>query len=471
MKLIIQVEPEALESARHRAARKIAQKTKIPGFRPGKAPYNVILRTIGEASIFEEAIEILANELYPKAIDEAEIEPYGPGQFQNITSMDPLTLEFMVPLEAEVTLGEYHDIRLPYESPIITDADVDRVLNDLRERQAVITPAERPVMETDQVTIKLSAVRKNVEEGDNPTLFEERSTTVNVRKSDEEIGNEWPYPGFSKQLIGLSRGEGKSVSYTYPEDSEWETLRVQEAVFKFTVEAVKSRVLPDANDEFAHSVGKYENMEALLKDIRSSLEEQAHHEYNENYNQKIIAELVKGGTIKYPPQMLELEIKSYIDQLENRLAQQRLDLETYLKTRQMDNKALEEEVKPLAEERLKQTLVLFKVARQENITVTNEEIEAESAQALAHLSKQMTPDQAKKAINEGYIRNLVGNISTDMLVRRTYERLQSIAQGKYQTVEASAEPTPEPIAEALEVNEADSSEAKIISEENAVSEE
>jgi trigger factor len=106
MKLTVQVEPHAMEEARQRAARKISKQTKIPGFRPGKAPYSVILRTVGEAAIFEEAVEIVANDIYPKVIDEAKIEPYGPGQLQNIASMDPLTLEFIVPLDAEVTLGE-----------------------------------------------------------------------------------------------------------------------------------------------------------------------------------------------------------------------------------------------------------------------------------------------------------------------------------------------------------------------------
>jgi trigger factor len=147
--------------------------------------------------------------------------------------------------------------------------------------------------------------------------------------------------------------------------------------------------------------------------------------------------------------MLDHEIHLYIDQLENRLAQQGLDLETYLKTRQMDDKALHEEVRPLADQRLKQTLVLFKVARQENITVTNDEIETESSQALAEISKRMTPEQAKKAISEGYIRNLVGNISTDLLIRRTYDRLQTIAKGEY-TPESTAEASPVAEGEGVE---------------------
>jgi trigger factor len=450
MKLTVQVESQTIAEARQRAARKISKQTKIPGFRPGKAPYNVIHRTVGESAIFEEAVEILATDLYPKIIEEAGIDPYGPGQLENITSMDPLTLVFMVPLDAEVTLGEYHDIRFTYDQPVIEEKDVQRVIDDLRERQAVITPVERPAAEGDQVTIKLSAVRKQVGEGEETNLLEERSTTINIRNASVDSDDEWPFPGFSRNLIGLSTSDESRVSYIYPKDSEWETLQGQEAEFLFSVEAVKTRELPEANDAFAKTVGEYETLKDLTKEIRESLEEQALNDYKADYHQQIVTELVKEASIKYPPQMLEHEIHLYIDQLENRLAQQGLDLETYLKARQMDEKALHEEVKPLADERLKRTLVLFKVARQENISVTNEEIESESSQTLAHMSKYMTPDQAKKAISEGYIRNLVGNISTDLLIRRTYERLEAIAKGEYNPEEKVTEEKVETLTESVE---------------------
>lgn len=441
MKLTVQVEPESLEAARQRAARKIAKKTKIPGFRPGKAPFNVIVRTVGEAAIFEEAVELLASDLYPKAIEEAGIEPYGPGQFENIPSMDPLTLEFLVPLEAEITLRDYHSLRFPYDPPAIKDEDVTKVLNDLRDRQAIVTQVDRAAMVSDQVMIKLSANLINPDDRSFSPLIEERSTSVTIHAATVESSNEWPYPGFSNQLIGLSAGDEKTTRYSYPEDSDWQSLRGKEAQFNIKVETVNSRDLPEADDSFAKSIGEYENIDNLVKEIRASLEDQAKKEYDDNFDQQILSRMVDDATIKYPPQMLEQEIKLYIDQLVSRLAQQGMELETYLKTRQMDNKALEDEVRPLAEQRLKQTLVLFKVARLEKITVSNEEIETESTQALAQISKHMTPDQAKKAINDGYIRSLVGNISTDLLIRRTYERLRSITKGEFfedETISKSA---------------------------------
>jgi trigger factor len=161
-KLTVELEPQNLEEAKHRAARKIAQKVKIPGFRPGKAPYPVVLRTVGEAAVLDEAMEILVNERYPKIIEESGIQPYGPGSLENIQKLDPPTLEFLVPLDAEVTLSDYHALRFPYELKPITEEEVDQTIEDLQDRMAVLEPVDRPAQEGDQVFIHLSSERKEV---------------------------------------------------------------------------------------------------------------------------------------------------------------------------------------------------------------------------------------------------------------------------------------------------------------------
>ncbi|MFM8320146.1 MAG: trigger factor, partial [Chloroflexota bacterium] len=151
--LTVEVELERLEALKTKAAAKIARKIKVPGFRPGKAPYTVVLRQVGEAAVIEEAIELLVDEIYPEVIKEANIQPYGPGNLEAIPSMDPLTFKFIIPLEATVEMGDYQAIRKPYEPKEITDQDVDNVIQDLRDRQAIVEPVERPAQVGDQVTI------------------------------------------------------------------------------------------------------------------------------------------------------------------------------------------------------------------------------------------------------------------------------------------------------------------------------
>ena len=178
VKLTVEVEPESLESAKHRAARQIAKKTKIPGFRPGKAPYPVIVRQIGEAAILEEAIDLLVQDVYPKAIDEAGIHPYGPGKLENVASMEPPKFEFVIPLEAEVELGDFHSIRRTYEPAPVTEKQVDDVVEDLRDRQAILEPVTRPAQEGDVVYVRIDGQRLNPDEGEDANLVSERSVPI-----------------------------------------------------------------------------------------------------------------------------------------------------------------------------------------------------------------------------------------------------------------------------------------------------
>jgi trigger factor len=152
-KLKVEIEDERLESMKRRAASKLAKKVKIPGFRPGKAPYPVVQRSVGEAAILEEAIELLVDEVYPEAIKQAEINPYGPGRLENLNQMEPLTLEFVVPLDAEVKLGDYKAMRKPYEPEPVTEEQLSEALESLRSRQAVQEPVDRPVIEGDVVSV------------------------------------------------------------------------------------------------------------------------------------------------------------------------------------------------------------------------------------------------------------------------------------------------------------------------------
>ena len=142
VKLTVEFEDEIFEGYKRRAARQIAKRTKIPGFRPGKAPYHIIVRTVGEQPVIERGLEYLVDDQYPRIIEEANIDPYGPGQIEEIVSFEPLVLEFVIPLAAEIKLGDYHSIRIPYELQVIGEDDVNEVLDNLRQSQA-IEEAER----------------------------------------------------------------------------------------------------------------------------------------------------------------------------------------------------------------------------------------------------------------------------------------------------------------------------------------
>lgn len=428
-KLTVQIEVERLDEMKRRAASKIARKVKLPGFRPGKAPYAVIVRQVGEAAVLEEAIEMLVEEVYPQVIKESEISAYGPGQLDGVPSMDPLTLEFVVPLEAEVTLGDYRSIQKPYEPVEVTDEDVDAVVQDLRERQAIIEPVERAAEIGDQVAVLLSAKRLNVEEGEEDSLVRERSYPIVVRPADDPDDEEWPFSGFSQNLIGLSAGDEKTLEYTYPDDSPYETLRGATAEFKFTIENVKARTLPDVDDELAKSVGEFETLDALRENIRESLVAEREQAYNDEYDEEIMGQAVESTTYKYPPQMLQREVDNVIENLAHRLEHQNATIDLYLKSRGMEMEELRKEVEPVAETRLKRALFLVEFGKAENVQVKPEELEKEAVSTMNYLMQSLPEKDAKMLSNRDVQSNIVGNVLADLLSNRAMGRFRNLARG------------------------------------------
>ncbi len=429
VKIQVEVEPTPFEEAKQRAARRIAKKTKIPGFRPGKAPYAVVVRHFGEPTIIEEAMEILVDELYPKVIEEAKISPYGPGTLENL-KVDPPMFDFLIPLSPSVELGDYRAVRVPYEYQGVSDEELALSISELRERQVILEPVERSTQEGDQVYIRLSGTRLNPKENQDNVLIKERDVSI-VIKPEFVDETEFPFTGFSRNLIGLSIGDEKTFSYTYPENNRYTELIGVQAEFKVKVNEIKSRTLPELNDEFAQSIGEFSTFDDLQNAVKKSLDEQAKEVFHQEYDDKILNEIVTISTIKYPPQMVEKEIDRTIENLKNRLSQQRMDIDLYLKSRSLDMAGLREEVKPVAETGLKKSLVLMEITDKEKIKVDQDELRAETSRTLDALNQYLPENQAHKiASNQESVSNLVGNIMFDMMTKKTLEKIRAIASGK-----------------------------------------
>lgn len=433
--LTVQVEADRLENMKRRAAGQLARRVKIAGFRPGKAPYPVIVRQLGEAAILEEAIELLVDEIYPDVLKEAEIQPYGPGKLENITSTEPVTLVFSIPLEAETILGDYHSIQKAYELATVSDEDVADVLKNLRERNAIVVPVERPAQTGDMVTLSMSATRLD-DDGQMKELFPERSSSVIIRSAEtqtegdgDDSPDEWPFPGFSQNLVDLSSNDEKELNYTYPEDSDYKTLQGAVAQFRVKVEAVKSRQLPELDDEFAKTVGEYDTLDALQADIRNSLEEQARASYNENYDDEILDTAIEQSVFKYPSEMVEHEVETVINEFRRRLERQGMEMDLYLKTRNIDMDDFKEEVKPVAEGRIKRALFLVEFGKAEKIEVKPEDLEREAYSTMDYLYNTLPERDSRKLSKREVYTNIVGNVLADMLSRRSLERFREICSG------------------------------------------
>jgi trigger factor len=432
VQLTVEFEPEFVDQAKRQAARNIARRTKIPGFRPGKAPYHIVQRFVGDEIIFEESIKVLITEHYPSIIDQAEIEPYGPGNLEKVVSKDPLILEFTVPLQPVVQLGDYRSIRIPYSPPVVSEEEIDRVIEQLRENVAIEEPVARPIQPGDRVYIKISAKRTKTDDLPDVTIIRERNYSLIIPLNREEQSNEWPFPGFSQELIGLNVGDEKTITYTYPEDTEYTTLRNRTVDFFVHIDEVKSRNLPELNDEFIQTIweGKFETLEDFRKDVREKLEKIFLDRYNEEYNEKIMDEILSISTVKYPPQMLEEEMEEVLESLVNRLQSEGLTLETYLKSRGMNESEFREKIKPDVETQLKKSLALYEISKAENISISESEIKSEAQKTVEALNVFYPEQISDKPLPKNLLEKIAIRTGVNLIMNRTYERLRAIAMGQ-----------------------------------------
>jgi trigger factor len=441
MEVVVELESEQLEAARRRAARKISEKAKIPGFRPGKAPYPVVLRHFGEGAITEEAVELLVDDVYPKMLAEAEIDPGAAGALENVENLDPPTFKFIVPLAPSVDLGDYKSIRLPYEWQAPGEVKVDEAIEQLREMYSSTETVEREVREGDFVMLDVHGeLTKGVAADEGPELSRD-GFPVFVRK--EERADEWPFPGFSMKLVGHKPGEETSLTHKFPKDAAEEALRGKTAKYAVIVKNVRGVTLPELNDEFAKTVGGGETLEELRARIRENVERQSREEYDDKYFVELFDLIKAGATIKYPPQVLDHEAEHVVEELQRRLADQRMDLETYLKVRNTDRETfIAEEAKPTAQRRLERSLLIDEIARQEKIELSEQELSDAFQQNWAALSA--TDEQFQKVTkggtraNKDMVNAVVMDAANRTIVSRVLDHLKSIATGQ---AEASASGT------------------------------
>ncbi len=440
IQLSVEVDSDNFEKSTRRAARKISSKQRIPGFRPGKAPYEVIARQFGEGVIIEEAIDNLVDEMYPKLLDDADISPYGPGQLKEIKSLDPPQLEFVIPLAPEVDLGNYSELRLEYAIPEVTEEDVNQTIENLRARQAKTESVERAAEVGDILSISLEGRDTKAADDEAPVVKLEHTPVV-IEPEDADIENEWPFPGFSTGLKGLSKNDDALFSHEYPEEFEQdETLKGKSIEFKVTVHEVRSRDLPELNEDFVKSLGgEYETVEDLREDARRHLESSTKEQYESDFENRLLDKIVESSAFRFPPQMVEDEIDALVDQFKNRLANEGWEMDTYLKANQKDEATLREEFRETAIRRIRRGLTIMEVAEKEGIKVSEREVQDEVQRTVEMVNSSFSERESRKILTEDFLRGLVSSAMRDALTSRTFLRLKAIAKGEDDVEEASSD--------------------------------
>jgi trigger factor len=369
VKLEIELPPERLNRAVDEAVRRLSRRTKVPGFRPGKAPRPVLERVLGPGAILDEAVEHLVQDAYRQALIDKEILPIAKADVDVVQAEEgkPVIFTATVPVRPEVQLGDYRNFNFRPEIETIDDARVDKVVDELRDQNGTLAPVEdRGAKNGDYAVIGFEGTRdgKPFDGGSS-----ERMPLI--------LGEERLIPGFEAHLEGLRVGESTEFDITFPDDYTEETLRGQPVHFRAEVKELREKVLPDLDDAFAQSMGDFAGMAEMRAEIRPRLERNALDRARHQFADKIIDYAVANATIDLPDVLVDQEVEVMHDELRASLARQGVSQEAYLKVIGKSEAEIHAELRPRAEERVKTLLVLSKIGEVEGIAVPEADVEAE----------------------------------------------------------------------------------------------
>ena len=456
----VEIDAERFEKSKRQAARKIANQVRIPGFRKGKAPYNILVQKGFEQQIVMDAVEDLSQTVYRETIEQSDVEPYGPGAFEDFKLDPTITFIYTVPLRPTIELGDYQSVRLDYEAPEITDEQVDDAMKRLQEQEALTEESQQPVAVGNRVTMDVHSefvddpapaeteVTEDAgddeadEDGEAPErdapaagdqFIHEHDLTLRVVEDQELL------PGFNDELIGANKDDELEFELTVPEDSEdYPDLVGRKIRFHVSIKNVETVTLPELNDDLAARITADEDEPLTLLQLRvrmrETLENEAERRARGEFSGRVLDEIVGGATIAYPEVMVEESIDSMIRDLDSRLRQQGMTLNDYYNVTGRAEEDLREEYREGAIRSLERSLVLGEIVSDLDLTVPEYKVNNHIDTMLQRFGEQAeglrslfdTPNMRSSIVND-----LLQEMVTDVLV--------AIGRG-----EPLPEPQPEP---------------------------
>jgi trigger factor len=362
----VEVEPAAVDRALSQAAANLGRDLKIPGFRKGKVPPQVVLQRVGREAVLDEAVRQALPEWYEEAIGEAQLATVGEpsldlGELPDKGS--PLEFSIEVGVRPTATLGDYKGLEVGRREPEAAKEDVDADVERLRESAASLENVERPAKKGDFVVIDfVGKVDGEPFEGG-----EARGYLL-------ELGSDRLVEGFEEQLEGASAGDERTVTVTFPDDYRAEGLAGNEATFDVSVKEVKEKRLPELDDDFAVETGGFDSLDELRSDIETRLREQQERMIDTEFREAVVDAAVAEAKIDVPGELVHSKAHEMWHQTSRRLAAQGLDPARYLQMTGKEEEELVHEAEPEAERALKRESVLAAVVEAEGIEVGDEEL-------------------------------------------------------------------------------------------------
>lgn len=411
--LTVEVDDSKKQKLMQKAARRIAKAVRVPGFRPGKAPYSIIVNQFGEEAIRDEAIEDLTTDVYQKAVEEAEVTPYAPASLEDV-QWEPLTMKIRIPTEPEIELGDYRAIRVEVEEVPVEDEEVEHQLGHLRERFTTYNPVERAAQLGDMVSVSIT---EHVDGAEDATP---RDRDMELAELAEDDSN----PDYASAIVGKTTGETATLSHTYADDYFDEKFAGKTVEYSIAINEVKEKEEIPLDDDFAALVGDYETLDDLKTKIREDLQTQKDQQRDGKVTDDILDQIVAVSSIKWPQILEEQELDNAVANQRTQLKQYGIDLPIFLTAQNMTEEQFREDMRESVQKNLKNSLVMGKIVEAEKLTVAQEEIINEANQIV---SMSGGAEETLKAIqSDSGMRTIANNLLTEKIVRR----LLSIAKGE-----------------------------------------
>ena len=392
VKLSFDIDAAQFDAAMDKAYIKVRGQVTIPGFRKGRAPRKMIENMYGGEGVFyDEAFELIFDEVYGPAIDENKLEVVDRPQvdIQQIGTGKNLQFTCEVFVKPDVTLGEYKGVEVKREHTLVTEDEVNAEIEKERNKQAAeVSVDNRAVAEGDTVNLDYSGSVDGVK-------FAGGTAEAQTLK----IGSHTFIPGFEEQMVGMNIGEEKDLEVTFPEEYHAKELAGKKAVFHVKVNSITETQLPALDDDFAKDISEFDTLDEYKADVRAKLEAQAAERDNNAFTNAVIEKVMENATVEIPEAMVERQIDSMVRNFEARLAQQGLKLADFIKYTGQDEKSFRNQYREQAEKSVRANLVLEAVENAENFEATEEEIDAEIVKFAGQIGRDV--ENMKKNLTEG----------------------------------------------------------------------
>ena len=401
---------EEWKNAQEKALEKLAKNVKIDRFRQGKAPMKMVKSRVGKAAILEEATDVVLKKSYAAILLDNNIQPVGQPQVQiDELTEDVLKVTVTAPVAPEVTLGQYKGLEVKKGTVKVTKKEIEAELANYQNQFAELVIKEEGTVENgDTAVIDFEGFKDGV-------AFEGGK----AENHSLEIGSGSFIPGFEEQVVGMKVGEEKEIHVTFPEEYQSAELAGQEAVFKVKVHEIKTKVLPDIDDELAKDV----NIDGIetLADLETYTKEQIKNkkqtEVESKFSDDIFNAVIENTPLEVPEAMIETETQTMLREVEQNLSQQGLNMELF---QQLTGKTMEDmkaEMSEQAEKRVKFNLILAEIAKAENIEISDEEVDDEIKEIATYYGREF--DEVKTIFEAQ-----MGQIKSDLATRKAVQLIK-----------------------------------------------